>query len=266
MRLFQLVLSLAAIGFTLSVRAEVIRDIVYGHKDGMALVMDIYQPDGDANGAGVAYLVSAGFNSTLELQKNYEFRFMPLVEAGFTVFAVRHGSSPRYKVPDAYSDVSRAIQYIGANAEDFGVDPQRFGVFGSSAGGLLSLLVGLVDKTADGEDVSFRPTAVVAYMPPSEVRAGPNARFPALDFDPALAAAVSPVNHVSANDPPVLLVHGDADELVDISNSEVMHAALNEAGVTTEFVVIKGAPHGRYLGAGGKIANSAMLGWFQKYL
>ncbi len=277
MRLAPVVLSLVITSsFAVAVEADIQRDIVYGHKDGMALVMDIYQPEGEANGAGVAYLVSAGFNSTLRVQDRYEFRFMPLVEAGFTVFAVRHGSSPRYKVPDAYSDVVQAMQFIGANSHRFGVDADRFGVFGSSAGGLLSLLVGLNDKTADGAEL-FRPSAVVAYMAPSAVRVrqervgiesrpGLSERSPAWGFDPALAAALSPVNHVSADDPPVLLVHGDADEVVPISNSELMHAALNDFGVTTKFVVIEGAPHGRYLGEGGRIASSAMLSWFQKHL
>ena len=106
--------------FAVAAEAEVLRDIVYGHKDGMALVMDVYQPDGHRNGAGVAGIVSGGFNSTLERQRYYEPVIEQLLNAGFTVFAVRHGSSPRYKVPDAVRDVTQAIEFIGAHAQDYG--------------------------------------------------------------------------------------------------------------------------------------------------
>ena len=255
--------------FASSAEAEVLRDIVYGHKDGMALVMDVYQPDGNANGAGVAWIVSAGFNSTRRLQQAVEDNFTKYLDAGFTVFAVRHGSVPRYKIPDAYRDVAQAIEFIGANAQDFGVDARRVGVFGGSAGGTLALLVGLADTTPDGEDRSFRPAAVVAFFPLTTLtRDFPVARnrFVGMDFDPALDARLSPLNHASANDPPVLLVHGDADEAVSISHSEVMHEALKDAGVVTEFVVIKDGPHGGFSGEGGQIADSAQLEWFQKYL
>ena len=71
---------------TFAVNAETTRDVIYGHKDGMALVMDIYQPDGNANGAGVAYMVSGGFMSHLRLQRGLENIFMPLVDNGYTVF------------------------------------------------------------------------------------------------------------------------------------------------------------------------------------
>ena len=73
---------------------------------------------------------------------------------GFTVFAVRHGSSPLFKVPDAVDDVRRATRYIKANAREWGVDPDRLGVFGGSAGGHLSLMLG---TTGDAGDPSARP-------------------------------------------------------------------------------------------------------------
>jgi len=263
------VLLLFLSAFAVAAEAEVLRDIVYGHKDGMGLLMDVYRPDENANGAGVAYVVSASFNSTRRLQQAVEDNFTKYLDAGFTVFAVRHGSVPRYTIPDAYRDVTQAMEFIGANAQDFGVDARRVGIFGGSAGGLLALLVGLADTTLDGEDRLFRPAAVVAFFAGSRVpRDYPPARnrSPATDFDPALDAAVSPVNHVSANDPPVLLVHGDADERVPIGESELMHEALKNAGVVTEFVVIKDGPHGGFSGEGKQIADSALLAWFEKYL
>jgi acetyl esterase/lipase len=249
---------------TTAARAETIRDVVYGHKDGMAMVMDVYQPENNANGAAVAYMISGGWMSSLGMQRAYESMFVPLVDAGYTVFAARHGSSPRYFVPDAWSDVSRAFQFIGDHANDYDVDPERIGVSGISAGGHLSLMLGLYsdDKT------KHRPAAVVAYMPPVDIRglAGPNDNFPALNFDTALAPGISPIDFVSADDPATLLIHGNADELVPIANSERMHAALKAAGVKTEFVVIEDAPHGLFTGEGGVIAANSLLGWFDRFL
>jgi acetyl esterase/lipase len=252
----------------LGAHADITRDVIYGHKDGMALVLDVYRPDGNANGAGVAYMISGGWMSSEGMQQAYETMFVPLVDAGFTVFAIRHGSGPRYKVPEAWSDVSQAFQFVGSHARDYGVDPQRIGVSGISAGGHLSLMLGLNDHTANGEAAGFRPAAVVAYMPPTDLRgmAGPSDRFGALEFDSTQETAVSPIDYVSSDDPPVLLVHGNADELVPIRHSERMLAALKQANVKSELVVIDGAPHGLFTGEGEQTAAQALLGWFQENL
>lgn len=258
--LFLLLLSV----LSLPTHADTVRDVVYGHKDGMAMIMDVYQPNANANGAGIAYMISGGWMSSDAMQRAYESMFMPLVDAGYTVFAVKHGSSPRYFVPDAWADVSSAFQFIGAHAREYGVDPNRLGVSGISAGGHLSLMLGMYSDA----NTQYRPKAVVAYMPPVDLRTivGPSERFPATDFDPALAPGLSPIDFVSPDDPPTLLVHGDADELVSITNSERMHAALQAAGVKTEFVVIPGAPHGLFQGEGGVTAAKALLGWFDANL
>lgn len=243
--------------------AEIVRNVVYGHKDGMALVMDVYKPDSGANGAGVAYMISGGWMSSLPMQAAYQSMFVPLVDAGYTVFAVRHGSSPRFNVLEAWSDVSLAFQYIASNAADYGVDPARIGASGISAGGHLSLMLGL---STDNE--TYRPAAVVAYMPPTDLRGmtGPNDNFPALNFAADLAPGVSPIDFASAGDPPVLLVHGDADELVPIRHSERMYEALQAAGIVSDFVVIPGAPHGLFMGDAGVTAASAIKAWFDEHL
>lgn len=245
------------------VQAETIRNVVYGQKDGLAMVMDVYRPDGNANGAAVAYMISGGWMSSPMMQNAYETMFVPLVDAGYTVFAVRHGSSPRYNVLEAWSDVSQAFQFIGNNAADYGVDPTRIGVSGISAGGHLSLMLGL-----SSDEQRHRPAAVVAYMPPTNLRGmtGPNDNFPALNFDASLAPTVSPIDFVSAGDPPVLLVHGDADELVAISHSQSMYEALEAAGIVRDFVVIEGAGHGLFTGADGVTAANALKGWFDQHL
>lgn len=235
-------------------------DVVYGHKDGMALVYDVFRPQ-EANGAAVLFMVSGGWFSRWAPPAERGPRFDYLLGAGFTVAAVHHGSAPRYKVPDAVADVRLAVAHLRANAETFGIDPARLGVTGGSAGGHLSLMLGL-DGAADA-----RVAAVVAYFPPVDLTniVGPSERFPALDFPPALAAGVSPVRFASADDPPVLLVHGDQDELVPLVHSQRMHAALQEAGAASQLIVIEGARHG-FRGAAQRQARQATVAFFEKHL
>ncbi len=239
--------------FVVPVKADVAitSDVVYGHKDGMALVYDVFHP-AEANGASVLFMISGGWFSGWAPPERRRLQFGYLLDAGFTVFAIHHGSAPRFKVPDAVSDVRRAVRHVRMNAERFDIDPDRLGVMGGSAGGHLALMLGLASDAGDAsaEDpvarVSNRVQAVVAYFPPVDLSksAGPNERFPALDFDPALAADVSPINFVSEDDPPVLMIHGDEDRLVPISNSERMGGALDVVGVTNSVVVLEGARHG----------------------
>ena len=219
-------------------------------------------------------------NDAVRVSADPTFRLIgskKLLDRGFTVFAVRHGSSPRFKIPEAYADVRRAVRFVRFHASTYGIDPDRPGVYGGSAGGHLSLMLGLASgegnpsATDEVLRVSSRVTAVVAYYPPppwicvrgrpakasrlrsrrvaSSLRVGwLNARcanrFVALDFEDVLSASASAILHVSSNDPPTLLVHGDADALVHVNNSQLIHSALASKGVETDLVVIEGAGHG----------------------
>ena len=257
-------------------RGSVIPDVVYGHKDGMALTFDVFTPPGEPNGIGILNMVSGGWISRWTPPEQARPRFEPLLDRGFTVFAVRHGSSPRFKIPEEYADVRRAVRFVRLHASTYGVDPDRLGVYGGTAGGHLSLMLGLAsdegnpNATDEVLRVSSRVTAVVAYYPPVDLRqrATPSESFPAalpesglffaggvvvpgaanrfvaLDFEDVLSASVSPSLHVSSDDPPTFLVHGDADALVDVNNSQLIHSALASKGVETDLVVIEGAGHG----------------------
>ena len=252
-------------------------DVVYGHKHGMALTMDVYAPEVDANGAGVLFMVSGGWRSRWSPPEQAVERFKPLLDKGMTVFSVRHGSSPKYKIPEIVGDVRRGVRFIRHNADEFGVDPERLGVFGGSAGGHLSLMLGTTsdegNDTAEDEisQSSNRVAAVVAYFPPTDLRnivpepPTENERFPALNFDPSRAGDYSPLVHVTSDDPPTLLIHGDKDTLVPLSHSENILAAFQEKNVPSELIVIEGAGHG-FRGDDASRAREALAGWFEKYL
>jgi acetyl esterase/lipase len=254
-------------------------DVIYGHKAGMALTFDVIHPK-EPNGAGVLFMVSGAWVSGWMPPENYVTSkapfgltlFRDLVDHGYTLFIVRHGSSPQFKVPDAVADVRRAVRYIHLHADDFKIDPNRLGVCGGSAGGHLSLMLGTAsdegnEKSDDEIDrMSDRVAAVVAYFPPVDLRdwVG-DKRFEALHFDSKLADSVSPILHVSKDDPPTLLIHGDKDDLVKLDNSEKIEAALKKEGVPCELIVMHGAGHG-FLGEQGKQASEALIKWFDKYL
>jgi acetyl esterase/lipase len=261
--------------FAQTAAPKITPDVVYGHKDGMALTLDVFQPTGAANGAGILFMVSGGWVSQwVPPEQIASRRFQPLLNAGFTLFAVRHGSSPRYKVPEAAADVERAVRFIRLNASKYGVDPNRLGVYGGSAGGHLSLMLGLDPDKGDAtarDEVLRGPSgvaAVVAYFPPVDLRqmTGASEQFPALDFPADQAASISPIMFVTPDDPPTLLIHGDADRLVPIRQSEIMHAALKQAGVVTEFVTIPGGNHGFTNPEHSRRAMELTVAWFEKYL
>lgn len=255
-------------------------DIVYGHKAGMAMTFDVVRP-AEQNGAAVLFMVSGGWNSFWSPPEGFVSpdapdgfkHFRELVDKGYTLFIVRHGSAPQFKVPEAVADVRRAVRFIRGHAQDYGIDPERIGVCGASAGGHLSLMLGTAsdEGTQDAKDpvdrASDRVAAVVAYCPPVNLREFLELkdRFPALDFDPKLAESVSPLPHVTSDDPPTLLVHGDKDDLVKIDNSERIVAAFEKEKVPAELMVLAGAGHG-FGPDDGKRASKALVDWFDKYL
>ena len=248
-------------------------NVVYGHKDGMALVYNIIKPE-KQNGAGIVQMMSAGWRSMWMPGEEQAKWFSSLTDAGYTVFCVCHGSAPRYRAPDAYADVSRAVRHIRMHAESVGVDPMRLGVSGGSAGGHLALMVGVNSDRGNPEDPdpvmqsSNRVAAVVAYCPPVDIRpvvGGPVDQVPALDFPREQAPAISPILLVSRDDPPALLIHGDLDKGVPVRNSEAMHEVFRDRGATSELLVIEGAGHG-FSGDHGIQAEQAKLAWFDKHL
>lgn len=260
-----------------------VSDVVYGHKEGTALIYDVLLPD-SPNGAGIVYMVSGGWYSVWIPPARRRDQMSYLLDEGFTIFAVHHASAPRYKVTEAVSDVRAALRHIKVNAAAWGVDADRLGVFGGSAGGHLSLMLGL---NPEGESHAPRGrgprslgphylereadasvAAVVAYFPPVDLtwRVGPSDRFPALDFPAEQAAAVSPIRFVDASDPPVKLIHGDADELVPLRDSELIAAELESAGVAHDLLVIKGGDHGFRNPEHRAMASRAMIDWFREHL
>ncbi len=275
-------------------------DVIYGRKDGTALTLDVVAPKKNANGAAVVVVVSGGWFSSHDAVPGAIGLYGPeLLKRGYTLFLVVHGSQPRYTIPDAVGDLNRAVRFIRAHAKDYKIDADRIGITGGSAGGHLSLMQGTAGDLGnkDAKDpidkVSSRVQAVACFFPPTDFlnygekgnyafaldgklpafRAAIDARVMdqkthrlehlSDEKEKELAARMSPITHVSADDPPALIIHGDADTLVPIQQAEIMVAKLKEAKVPAELVVKKGAAHGW----GGIDKDIPTLAdWFDKYL
>jgi len=272
-------------------------DVIYGRKDGMALTLDVITPKQGANGAAVISVMSGGFFSSHDWINPASARVF--LERGYTVFAVVHGSQPRYTIPDAVADLNRATRFIRYKAKDFHVDPDRIGITGGSAGGHLSLMQGVAGDRGNPlaldpvERTSSRVQAVACFFPPTDVlnygKQGNvdlgtgilknfRAPFEFRELDPKtrcyvqitdqkrvleIARSISPAYHVTKDDPPTLIIHGDADTLVPIQQAELIMEKFKKAGVAAELVVKPKAGHGwPTLGADMKL----IVDWFDKHL
>lgn len=283
MRSLILAFSLAIAGFSAAAAADdpkITADVVYGHKDGMALTYDVISP-AQPNGAAIVYIPTGGWYSPFIDPKVAAQGAAPYLQKGYTVIVLRHGSAPKYTVPETVEDVRRAIRHIKAHADDMGFDPERIGVWGASAGGHLTLMIATRgddgDPTAQDEGLrgSSRVATVVAVFPPTDLRGwttDPPEEIkkhaglkPPLTFDASLEDDVSPLLQVTAKTPPVLLIHGDQDVLVPISHSQNIMPVLEEKQVPAKLLTIEGAGHG-FSGEQQKTVSSAMMDWFDQHL
>lgn len=190
-----------------------------------------------------------------------------LVREGYAVASVDYRLSPVAKFPAAIHDIKAAIRFLRAKRKDYGYDPKKIAIAGASAGGHLVALVGttnghkgLEGKGGDHADQSSDVQAIVSYYGASNFMTildqstphGLNVRVPALGLFiggrpeevPELAKLASPVFHVDANDPPLLLIHGDQDPQMPINQSHELHGQYKELGLKVEFEVVHGAAHG----------------------
>jgi acetyl esterase/lipase len=274
-------------------------DVIYARKYGVALTLDVFTPKRNANGAAVVFVISGGWFSSHEAINDQVIG--EFLKRGYTVFAVVHGSQPKFTIPEIIEDMHRAVRFVHYRAKDYRVDPNRIGITGGSAGGHLSLMIGMAGRKGDPDAKdpvdreSSRVQAVGCYFPPTdflnygqpgrdvfkalEAELSPfKAPFDFQELDPKarrfvlitdeakrlqIARDISPITYVTADDPPTLIFHGDADKLVPIQQSQAMERSLKAAGVPVKLVVKAGQGHGW----ADWIKDMAILAdWFDVYL
>jgi len=283
-----------------------ISDVVYDHRDGAALVLDALIPERQ-NGMAVFVMVSGGWSSFNAANYPTEgqvffFGLKNFTDRGITVFLISHGSRPRYKVPEIIDQVQRAIRYVRYNTMMFGVDPQKFGIIGSSSGGHLSVSCGVFGKDEMSENeyrklnsiqkdvnidpvnlVSSKVQAVACYYPPVNLvnyqhRDSTFADFKntaifldAFDFTKSTSKEKireifrqsSPYFFINKSTPPMLLFQGTKDLIVPYSQANEFIQKLKENGVPCQLITKEGAGHGWQYD---KADDLKIIDWFEKYL
>ena len=226
-----------------SVKVE--RDIVYATYGERKVMLDLYLPKqpGAARIPCIVVIHGGGWRSGDKTR--FAALAGKLAEQGFAAACIGYRLLPEVEFPAPIADCKAAVRWVRANAAQHGIDPDRIGAIGGSAGAHLAAMLGTSDKEpkleGDGGNpgVSSRVQAVVAMATPADM-----SNFAErAKIDAALAALISPVTHVSKDSAPILLMHGTQDRTVPIAQSELLLAKYQKAGASAEFFKVEGAPH-----------------------
>lgn len=241
--------------------------IVYGQRHGRELTLDVLKPR-NPNGLGIALMVSGGWKSGKPGQFP-TWMATPLLRRGYTVFPVCHISQPDSTVMEIIEDMHRGIRFLRYHASRYGIDPNRLGVTGGSAGGHLSLMLatrggpGPQDAADPVDRASSTVQTVAIFYPVTDLLnlgsstenlgdGGPPKSF-IKAFGPqstnlptwkVLGRDCSPIYHLTTNLPPTLIYHGDADTLTPLDQSLAFQRRAHELGRTVDLVVHPGGKHG----------------------
>jgi len=243
------------------------------------LKMDIWLPRGADGPVPLVVWIHGGafqLGDRRELPPTFakDSVFRRLNEAGIACATVDYRLALEAPFPAQLHDLKAAVRYLREHADILGIDAGRIGAWGESAGGHLAALLGLTGRREDlegglgvqghssavGAVVDFYGMSSLPDMPPMNLPPGmmagplsaavpdgmtlePGPMLVGGTADPALLAAASPLAYVTADAPPFLLVHGDSDGLVPLSQSELLAAALADANVRHELIAIRGGDH-----------------------
>ena len=261
---------LALVVSTAGAQTPDFQDVEYASPD-PGWKLDLYMPDLACPPYPVVVFIHGG--GWISGDKADVDGFQPyFLNKGFAVASINYRYCFVHKWPEQMFDCKAAIRFLRANAGTYSIDPDRIGVFGESSGGQLAAVLGasagiasLEGAVGDHDDVSSVVHAVSTYYPPTNLfefaqYEGPDGvaskliGIEILDVienleDPAYAEwitlidSASPMTHVSADDPPFYLVHGDQDTIVPFVHSQWLHDALVAGGVTSTFDLLPGFGH-----------------------
>ncbi len=232
--------------------------ITYRRTEGRRALLDLYVPAGRTPLEGRPAIVAIhGGGWCGGSRRDYGRQVVRLTRYGYVVVAVDYRLSrpgePSW--PGNLEDVREAVRWLRRHADEYGVDPDRIAAMGASAGGHLAALLGTCS-----DDPEARVSAVVDFYGPTDLLAisGPT-RMVGGPIDlllgdlperrPTRAAMASPVWHVTADDPPMLLIHGQRDRLVPPDQSRRLAQALARAGVRHRLIVLEDEAHNFHLNA-----------------
>ena len=261
--LFLVLMALPSSAFSeQSNNVQVESDVMYGEADGQRLLLDVYRPAESKKVLPAIVLVHGGGWSGGD-KRDFHDVAMTLSESGYVCFSVNYRlvTNAGNKYPAQLDDVQRAVRWIRANADKYGVDPNHIGALGASAGGHLVSLLGTMDTRINSDPAlarySSRVTCVVDMFGPVDL----TVRFPVLpgaDIEgfvvnligkahviaPGAYRNASPLFHINKKTVPFLIFHGTADPFVPIVQSQRFYNELHKAHIEATFIEFDGEGHG----------------------
>jgi len=239
-----------------------ILDVEYKHVSGKSLLLDIYRPNGDFSGQKSPVIVYIHGGGWIYGSKNgAEFKalkpyFDALRERGFTVVSINYRLAASGGIfPAPVEDCKDALRWLRQNSDKYGVNENSIGLWGSSSGAHLAMMCAYSpeDESVGGQE--FYPEVpsvryVVDFFGPVTFS---GEEIPSSHFvkkfmgsyysDKSMLEKASPITYVTSASPPTLIVHGEEDSLVPLSQSELLYSAFNENKVPSELIIIPGAEH-----------------------
>lgn len=238
--------------------------------------MDIYLPKSEKPTPAIINIHGGGWNhGTKESQTGFNTFF----KAGFAVANIEYRLTPQATAPAAVEDACCALIYLVKNAKALNIDVNKIVVMGSSSGGHLALMAGMLggdhrfDKNCSGVN-NIKVAAIVDKYGITDVwdwawgknitSKSATAWLGKYAKDQAFAASVSPITYVNKSTPPIFIVHGDADPTVPYQQSVDLHKKLDEAGVTNEFITVPGGLHGKFDKEKNAEVNKAIVAFLKR--
>ncbi len=268
---------------------EYLPDIPYTKAGNVELQLDIAMPkEGAGPFPAVVCVHGGGWHSGS--RKSYTPVIWQCAQRGYVGVTVSYRFAPQHQFPAQIEDVKAAVRWLRANAAKYKIDPDRIGATGGSAGGHLVGMLGVASKedklegNGGNAELSSRVQAVVpmfggfdltvawehsTQQPPVQAaylrKVGEGLIGGAPRAKPDAWKAASPVTYATKDDPPFLLIHGTADTLVLLEQSELMEKRLREVGVPVQLMRVQDAGHG-FKGKDLEDVSNATFAFFDKHL
>ena len=256
------------------------KDIEYSNPAGHHLQLDLARPKSAVNCPAILCIHGGGFRAGT--RQGYDGLCVKLAHRGFVAATVTYRLAPAYQFPAAVYDVKAAVRWLRANASKYGIDASRIGVTGDSAGGHLAQFLGVTAGVSEFEgdggcaDQSSAVRCVVNRYGPSDFTKSYAKSVDAAEVLPLflggdLATALprhiraSPLNWVTPNAAPTLLLHGTEDKYVAYEQAVWMRDRLQSCGVEARLVTFNGAGHG-FKGDDATQAEQALIEFFENHL
>ncbi|MEY4483565.1 MAG: hypothetical protein RL693_1017 [Verrucomicrobiota bacterium] len=256
------------------------KGIEFANPDNQHLQLDLAKPK-DGKGLRPAILCIHGGGFRAGTREGYDKLCLKLAESGYVAVSVTYRLAPAYPFPAAVYDCKAAVRWLRANASKYGIDPERIGVTGGSAGGHLAQFLGVTAgvKEFEGEgnlDQSSAVTCVVNQYGPSDLTKSYGKSVDAAEVLPLFFGGTletklrehvrgSPLYWVTPNAAPTLCLHGTDDKYVAYEQAKWLVEKLKASQVEAELITFEGAGHG-FKGADADKAEKLLIEYFDKHL